>query len=194
MQKSNLNYSPSFIGRIARVLIPILQKIANYVENNGLFNPNDNDDLNWSRFDFDIDTKKQEISFSYWWSFYARGEENSMEWDDEEGKDIFEEWEKDGVFQDLTIPKNGILTVAYNGSGDSGFIESSFDETSDGVPTAMEDWCYTQLENNFGGWEINEGSDGKFMFNFNDMIIVLEHTYNTEENATDTLFEESFAD
>ena len=58
----------------------------------------------------------------------------------------------------------------------------------------MEDWCYTQLENNFGGWEINEGSDGKFMFNFNDMIIVLEHTYNTEENATDTLFEESFAD
>jgi hypothetical protein len=188
------HFTNNYSAEIPSGLIPILQKIANYVENNGLFNPNDNDDLNWSRFDFDIDTKKQEISFSYWWSFYARGEENSMEWDDEEGKDIFEEWEKDGVFQDLTIPKNGILTVAYNGSGDSGFIESSFDETSDGVPTAMEDWCYTQLENNFGGWEINEGSDGKFMFNFNDMIIVLEHTYNTEENDTDTLFEESFAD
>ena len=188
------HFTNNYSAEIPSGLIPILQKIANYVENNGLFNPNDNDDLNWSRFDFDIDTKKQEISFSYWWSFYARGEENSMEWDDEEGKDIFEEWEKDGVFQDLTIPKNGILTVAYNGSGDSGFIESSFDETSDGVPTAMEDWCYTQLENNFGGWEINEGSDGKFMFNFNNMTIVLEHTYNTEENATDTLFEESFAD
>ena len=58
----------------------------------------------------------------------------------------------------------------------------------------MEDWCYRQLENNFGGWEINEGSDGKFMFDFNNTTIQLEHTYNTEENSTDTIFEESFAD
>ena len=190
------HFTNNYSAEIPSGLIPILQKIANYVEDNGLFNPDDNseEEMNWSRFDFDIDTKKQEISVNYWWSFYARGEGNSMEWDDEEGKDIFEEWEKDGVLEDLTIPNNGVLTVKYNGSGDSGFIESDFDETGDGVPTDIEDWCYRQLENNFGGWEINEGSDGEFIFNFNDMTITLNHTYNTEENSTDTIFEESFAD
>ena len=188
------NFSNNYRAEVPEGLVVILKKIMNYVDDNRLYNNPDVNDINYERLDFDIDTERHEISVNHWWSYYDTGEENSVEWDDEEGKDLFEGWEKDGVFQDLTIPKNGILTVAYNGSGDSGFIESSFDETSDGVPTAMEDWCYTQLENNFGGWEINEGSDGKFMFNFNDMIIVLEHTYNTEENATDTLFEESFAD
>jgi hypothetical protein len=190
------HFTNNYSAEIPGGLIPILQKIASYIEDKGLFNPDDNEEeeMNWSRFDFDIDTKEQKISFNYWWSFYARGEQNSMEWDDSEGSEIFEEWEKDGVFQDLTIPDNGILTVKYNGSGDSGYIESSFDETSDGVPTEIEDWCYRQLENNFGGWEINEGSDGEFVFNFNDTTITLNHTYNTEENSTDTLFEESFAD
>ena len=42
--------------------------------------------------------------------------------------------------------------------------------------------------------ETNEGSDGKFMFDFNNTTIQLEHTYNTEENSTDTIFEERFAD
>jgi len=82
----------------------------------------------------------------------------------------------------------------YNGSGDSGYIESNFEENGDALPTSIEDWCYRQLEDNFGGWEINEGSDGEFKFNFNDMTITLNHTYNTEENSTDTIFEESFAD
>jgi hypothetical protein len=194
--KYTTHFTNNYSAEIPGGLIPILEKIANYIDDRGLFNPDDNEEeeMNWSRFDFDIDTKEQKISFNYWWSFYARGEGNSMEWDDEEGNEIFEEWEKDGIFQDLTIPDNGILTVKYNGSGDSGYIESSFDETSDGVPTSMEDWCYRQLENNFGGWEINEGSDGEFIFNFNDTTITLNHTYNTEENSTDTLFEESFAD
>ena len=188
------HFANNYSAEVPEGLIPILQKITNYVDENGLFDPNDNEDLNWSRFDIDIDTKKQEISFNYWFSYYGRGEENSIEWDDEEGKDIFEEWEKDGVFEDIEVPNNGILTISYNGSGDSGFIESNFDETSDGVPTSMEDWCYRQLENNFGGWEINEGSDGEFIFNFHDMTIRLDHTYNTEENDSNTLFEESFAD
>jgi len=189
------HFANNYSAEIPSGLIPILEKISNYVDEEGFFNPDDNeDDMNWARFDFDIDTKEQKISLNYWWSFYARGEGNSVEWEDSEGEEIFEEWEKDGVFQDLEIPDNGILTVKYNGSGDSGFIENNFDETSDAVPALIEDWCYRELERHFGGWEINEGSDGEFVFNFNDMTITLNHTYNTEENSTDTLFEESFAD
>jgi hypothetical protein len=191
------HFTNNYSAEIPSGLTPILQKIAHYIEDNSLFNPDDNseEEMNWSRFDFDIDTKKQEISFNYWWSFYARGEGNSIEWDGEQGKDIFEEWEKDGVLDELRVtPNDGILTVKYNGSGDSGYIESSFEENGDGLPTSIEDWCYRQLENNFGGWEINEGSDGEFIFNFNEMTIELNHTYNVEENAHDTIYEESFAE
>ena len=80
----------------------------------------------------------------------------------------------------------------YNGGGDSGYIESSFDENGDAVPAGIEDWCYQQLESHFGGWEINEGSDGAFIFDFNTSTVTLDHTYNTEEQQIDTLYEESF--
>ena len=73
------------------------------------------------------------------------------------------------------------------------YIENSFNPTGDEVPAGIEDWCYQQLESHFGGWEINEGSDGAFVFNFNNSTVTLDHVYNTEENQTDTLYEESFA-
>ena len=72
--------------------------------------------------------------------------------------------------------------------------ESDFEETSDSVPAAIEDWCYLQLERHFGGWEINEGSDGEFIFDFHKETIELLHTYNIQEDAHDTIYEESFAE
>ena len=89
------------------------------------------------------------------------------------------------------------VKVDYSGGGDSGYIESN-GYTDDGdvniqIPAGLEDYIYQILESNYGGWEINEGSDGVFIFNFNDSTVTLEHTYNTEENQTDTLYEESFA-
>ena len=128
------------------------------------------------------------------WSFYTRGDGSSLTWEDESGKELFGNWEEAGVLEDLTIPDDGILTVQYNGSGDSGYLESSFNETGDGVPAAMEDWCYRELSDNYSGWEINEGSDGSFIFNFHDMTIELIHTENIEDNASDTYYEESFND
>jgi hypothetical protein len=60
------------------------------------------------------------------------------------------------------------------------------------VPDIIENWCYNQLEEHYGGWEINEGSDGSFIFNFNDSTIELNLTYNEEYNVSNTLYEESF--
>jgi hypothetical protein len=188
------HFSNNYSAEVPDGLVPILKKIGDYIQENGIFQVPDEEELNYERIDFDIDCERQQISINHWWTFYGRGDSNSVTWDAEEDKEMFEEWEKDGVFEDLEIPNNGILTVKYNGSGDSGYIESSFEETSDGVPTSIEDWCYNQLERNFGGWEINEGSDGEFIFNFHDTTIELNHTYNTEENATDTIYEESFAE
>jgi len=188
------HFANNYSAEIPDGLIPIFKKIADYIQEINLYQVPDNDDINYERVDFDIDCQKSEVSVNHWYSFYERGDGNTVTWDDEEGKEIFEEWEKDGVLDDLEIPNDGILTLKYNGSGDSGYIESSFEEIGDQVPSTIEDWCYNQLESHFGGWEINEGSDGEFLFNFHDMTIELNHTYNVEENAHNTIYEESFAE
>ena len=188
------HFTNNYNADIPSGLIPILQKIMKYCDDNNLIKEPDYDDMNYQRLEYDIDVDSKKISFTRWWSFYTRGEGSSVTWEDEQGKVLFEEWEESGVLEDLTIPDDGILIVTYNGSGDSGYLESSFNETGDGVPAAIEDWCYRELSDNYSGWEINEGSDGQFIFNFHDMTIELVHTENIEDNASDTYYEESFND
>jgi hypothetical protein len=188
------HFTNNYNADIPSGLIPILQKIMKYCDDNNLIKEPDNDDMNYQRLEYDIDVDSKKISFTRWWSFYTRGEGSSVTWEDEQGKELFEHWEESGVLEDLTIPDDGILTVPYNGSGDSGYLENNFNETGDEVPAAMEDWCYRELSDNYSGWEINEGSDGQFIFNFHDMTIELVHTENIEDNASDTYYEESFND
>jgi hypothetical protein len=183
------HFSNNYRAEIPEGLIPILKKIASALNENGI--NNDTEEINWERLEFDIDTEKKEISANHLFSYYGRGDSNSVEYDSESDIERFDRW-MDEELAEVSVPNNGILTLRYNGSGDSGYIENSFEENNDKVPAAIEDWCYTELERNFGGWEINEGSDGEFIFNLNDSIVTLNHTYNTEENSSDTLYEESF--
>ena len=173
-------------------LVPILKKIMNHVILEGKYESPDIDSINYQRVDIDIDCKTKDITVSNMYSFYDRGDTHNIEYDSDEEKERFDRWMEEDL-KDVEVPSHGILTVTYNGGGDSGYIESSFDETSDAIPGSIEDWMYSQLESHFGGWEINEGSDGRFIFDFNNSIIQLEHTYNTEENVSNTLFEENFS-
>ena len=188
------HFSNNWRADVPSGLIPILQKITKYASDQELYSTEtpDIDAMSWQKFEISINSANKDISFNHYWSWYDRGDASGTEWSEEDGQEIFEGWEKDGVLSDLEIPQDGILTLRYNGSGDSGYIESSFEENGDSVPSTIEDWCYNQLESHYGGWEINEGSDGEFVFNFNDMTIELNHTYNTEENSFDTLWEEEF--
>jgi len=188
------HFSNNWRADVPSGLIPILQKITKYASDQELYSSEtpDIDTMSWQKFEISINSANKDISFNHYWSWYDRGDASGTEWSEEDGQEIFEGWEKDGVLSDLEIPQDGILTLRYNGSGDSGYIESSFEENGDSVPSTIEDWCYNQLESHYGGWEINEGSDGEFVFNFNDMTIELNHTYNTEENSYDTLWEEEF--
>ena len=77
-------------------------------------------------------------------------------------------------------------TVNYEGSGDSGYVESDIiynDGTREDIPASLEEWMYGKLSN-YGGWEINEGSQGNFHFNFEDNTIVHEHGENYESEET----------
>jgi hypothetical protein len=191
--KNMTHFSNNYRAEVPEGLISILVKIMKYIDEESLFKMPEDNDISYERVDFDIDTERQEISVNHWWSFYDTGDSNSVEWEGEQGKEIFEEWQEDGVFDELEIPNNGILTVKYNGGGDSGFIENTFEEIGDQVPATIEDWCYNELEDHFGGWEINEGSDGEFVFDFNNMTITLNHSYNIEETTSDTIYKEDFS-
>jgi hypothetical protein len=187
------HFANNYSADIPDGLIPILKKLINHVDEDNLFTVPDVDMMNYQKLEINIDVDDKEISISHYWGYYDRGNENVIDFDSTDDKERFKEWDNEGLFSDVEVPNDGILELQYNGSGDSGYIESSFEPTNDAVPAHIEDWCYRVLEDNFGGWEINEGSDGKFVFNFNDGTVTLYHTMNVEEDAMDTLYEESFA-
>lgn len=173
-------------------LIPILKKIVNFVVNSDKFEATYDVFVNYQQIEIEIDCESKDITVRHYYTFTDRGSTSYDEYDSNEDKETFDDW-MDGVLKDTEVPEEGILTVKYNGGGDSGYIESNFEETGEPIPNEIEDWCYRQLERNYGGWEINEGSDGVFIFNFNDSTIVHEHTDNIDENDTNTLYEENFS-
>jgi hypothetical protein len=165
-----------------------LKKIIGYVDDDGLYSDLPNDGyIDYQRFDITIYTgEKKEISLTHSYSFQTEGDTQGVEYDD-----MIEEWEEKGVFDDTEIPEDNYLVLKYNGGGDSGYLESDFENRTP-VPTEVENWCYQQLEENFGGWEINEGSQGEFQFDFNEKTVILSHSYNIEESRSNTLWEEEF--
>ena len=191
-----IDYSPNnfptqfennYNAEIPDGLVPILKKIIGYVDDDGLHSEVPNDGyLIYQRFDITINAMSGEISLTHSYSYQIEGGSQGIEYDD-----MIEEWEEKGVFDDTEIPEDNYLVLKYNGGGDSGYIESNF-ESGQSVPTEVEEWCYQQLEENFGGWEINEGSQGEFQFDFNEKTVILSHAYNIEESRSNTLWEEEF--
>lgn len=77
----------------------------------------------------------------------------------------------------------GVVTFA--GGGDSGEIDSGIEydgKFTEQIPKGVESFFYEWLEKHFGGWEINEGSQGRFVFNADDDNLELEFEENTEED------------
>lgn len=181
------HFDNNYTAEIPDGLVPILKKIIDYVDDSDLYDnlPNDGD-IDYQRFEITIDGVKREISLTHIYSYFSEGDSSGVEYDD-----MIEEWEEKGVFDDVSIPEDGYLTLKYNGGGDSGYIESDFDN-GEPSPGAVEEWCYQQLSDNFGGWEINEGSQGEFQFDFNEKTVILQHTYNTILDETNTIWEEEF--
>lgn len=84
-----------------------------------------------------------------------------------------------------------IIEARYSGRGDSGDIDSV---TIDGQHTNINwqsnsddekliwDTLYDNLENAYGGWEINDGSSGTIELN-NNLEIVISHEWNMRETV-----------
>ncbi len=75
-----------------------------------------------------------------------------------------------------------LVEVSYNGGGDSGFIDENMEVDSKEtvkVSAGIENICYNILQE-FGGWEINEGSQGRITFDFQSDEYSVNHEWNTE--------------
>jgi len=104
--------------------------------------------------------------------------------DCEEGDTIYDNFIEVRKFLDEI--KATSVTITYNGGGDSGYIEGTYESekgTGD-VPAGIEDLCYQLLEE-FGGWEINEGSQGTIVFTKDE--IEVNHEWNTEVDETNEI-------
>lgn len=137
--------------------------------------------------DVDSERAKLEIKFNvpdlaiiveYVW-YEDQDDPDYMEWTEEEIEEDKEEFIP--IFEALERNKISFLRVGFNGYGDSGEIEDWTDSDGGRVNTirVIEDFCYQKLEN-YGGWEINEGSYGSFEFNTNPKYIELHFNWRNE--------------
>ena len=182
------SFSNNYKIKIPQVLFPIIKKIIN--SNNSEFNYKE--EPFWEGIEVLIDAVKFTITLSHHYSYYSTSDAESISFDSEDDQRLIDKFGKDVIELGGQIPQNGVLTLKYDGGGDSGYLESSFEE-GPAVPNDIENWCYNKLEENFGGWEINEGSSGYFYFDFDNKELTLQHTDNVEISAENSLFEESFS-
>jgi hypothetical protein len=104
--------------------------------------------------------------------------------DYEEDDSMYDTFIEVGKFLD-EIRANS-ATVGYSGGGDSGAVDNNYEsENGSGmVPSNIENICYDLLEE-YGGWEINEGSQGNIVFTKNE--IEVNHEWNTQEDYNEQI-------
>jgi len=97
---------------------------------------------------------------------------------------------KDEHFRGLIeyMKKHGytIGHVYFNGGGDSGYIENKIscnNRTFNNLIAGVEDFLYRKLGSYYGGWEINEGSQGKFEIYLDNKTIQMHHESNFYDNV-----------
>ena len=148
----------------------------------------DVDSVNYDNIEIEIITDSSRLEITRYWAYEQPGDSRGLTWgDDTEDSELVQRLLHEIMESGTRPDSNGVLQLDYNGSGDSGFIESSFSGGGGQVPANIEDWCYQVLENNYGGWEINEGSQGYFVFDTKNNTIELELTYNELVEETEDI-------
>jgi len=179
------NFSNHWNIEIPDFFKPYLQEIITKTLNNLDYLNLDN--TNYDNIEIEINANNSMLEINRYWGYEQSGDSHGLTWGDdtedtEEVKRLMDEIKE----SDARPDSNGRYQLDYNGSGDSGYLESSF-TNGGGVPPNIEDWCYDVLEKNYGGWEINEGSQGYFVFDTKNNIIELEHTYNELVEETEDI-------
>ena len=143
-----------------------------------IYEDSDERDTGYRQLNMYIDLDKYEIKMETDAQYYGESSDGAYYDLEEEPK-----WKEiiDEVFEELDY--NGTIIISYEGGGDDGYILSEMSLTDIGreVPTndKLEDIGYRIINNDFSGWEINEGSQGHIYFNKEE--INAEHLWNSTE-------------
>ena len=85
------------------------------------------------------------------------------------------------------------IEVQFNGYGDSGGLEGikvdGEEYGSDSIPRSLKEVLYPMLQN-FGGWEIDSGSEGFFDIDLENDKVVLHFHWNEQVDRPETLHRE----
>lgn len=159
--------------------------VDSIVKRYDLVNEIGGDDGN-GRIAFIVDTEDMEIEAevtSYSYATRDMGDtENIEEYFGEQGKELLEFMKSKNISDGR---------VDFSGGGDSGEISDYIDFGTHGEPNkkldnSIMDNLYKWLEHFYGGWEINEGSQGYFTF-FSDGECELYFQENYEAEESDTI-------
>lgn len=181
----NLTYIGNMYGDNGRLIPkfppmePIIEKIFDKVDTDNFEPEFYESDVEFFNVDliFDADSKKIIVECNY----STPDEEEAFDESEINDMDVFKEYTDKGVSE---------IICSYNGGGDSGYVDGdmSVDGERENTPAFLEDMCYDALSG-FGGWEINEGSQGNIVFNLRDKTITVNHAWNTEEHHRFRLLE-----
>lgn len=164
----------------------LIKKIAKYIIENDILPDSEADEYwDYAELEIEINRKDNTIFASYDYQTTEAKIMNAVVYKGSIVADIFESLE--GISSD-----NGLLELSYEGSGDEGYIADVFNDTTEEVPEIVSSWCFEKLERAFGGWEDNEGSKGKFIFDLSEKTITLKHINFEEEGHSETVWKEEF--
>jgi hypothetical protein len=86
------------------------------------------------------------------------------------------------------------IVIEYNGSNDEGWINHVFGRpASEDISLAsdligeLEQKAYDLLEDNYGGWEINEGSSGEIVIDLKERKTYLNHNWVVESTRSENI-------
>lgn len=165
----------------------LIKKIIKYIIENDMLPDTESSEEYWhyAELEIEINRKNNTIFASYDYQTTEAKIMNAVVYKGSSVADIFESLE--GISSD-----NGLLELSYEGSGDDGYIADVFNDTTEEVPEIVSSWCYEKLENTFGGWEDNEGSQGNFIFDLSKKTITWNHINFEAEGHSKTIWEENF--
>lgn len=149
-------------------------------------------EISGSNLYFIIDVKNKEIKSWVDLSYYSQEDGESDFWEGDQDQRAMELLNK---LREINPNASSVL-IGFDGGGDSGSLNDKMImygqnnvQTNHDIPDDIADWCYNKLP---GGWEIDEGSYGDFVFNLIDNDINLSVTYNTSEEISEWVIQESF--
>lgn len=171
--------------------LPISREISEYVENAVTDEESWYSDTGEEFYTFEFVMLPEERVVEVYGTYSVYGTEDGTEEviEAKEEPDVFDE-----IFEYLDDLGADILEVNVESGGDSGWIEDESEDVNGqkvSITKEMQDVGY-RLLNQHPGWEINEGSTAKFIWDRHRRILIFEFAYNTEEKASDLISKEKY--